>query len=102
MPWFIKTERFTPQTLKLTSQERRLFLEKHKAWVAKLNATGIKICSGYLADQNKLPGGGGLLILEAESYEDAIALIEKDPMIMNNLVSWEIQEWIPCFGELMN
>ena len=41
------------------------------------------------------PGGGGLLIIEADSFKVAKSIIEKDPMILNGLVKWKLQEWIP-------
>ena len=39
-------------------------------------AHGRKISSGYLVDKNKIPGGGGVLIFEADSYEEAMKLIQ--------------------------
>tara|TARA_Y100001968_G_scaffold104654_1_gene94598 strand:+ start:11547 stop:11873 length:327 start_codon:yes stop_codon:yes gene_type:complete len=101
MSWFIKTESFTSKTLRLPSSDRRKFLAKHKEWVAKLHALGTNISSGYLVDENKKPGGGGVLIIEATSYEDAIALIKQDPMIIEDLVTWKVQEWLPVFGQLL-
>lgn len=101
MAWFIKTEKFTPKTLQLRAEDRRVFIKKHKRWVAELNALGTKIISGYLVDKDKIPGGGGVLIIEANSYEEAIALIRQDPMIAENLVVWEIHEWIPIWGKLI-
>jgi len=41
-----------------------------------------------------MPGGGGLLILEAKDYLTAKKIIENDPMIKHNLVIWNLQEWI--------
>ena len=98
MPLFIKTENFTSETLKLPLKSRSEFIEKHKSWVAELNSKGRKIISGYLVDDKKVPGGGGVLILEANSYKDAITLVKKDPMISKNLVTWEVHEWIPVIG----
>ena len=101
MPWFIKTEEFTQSTLNLTSEERLYFLEKHKLWVRELNTAGKKISSGYLVNEKRLPGGGGLLVFEANSFQDALALIKEDPMISNGLVTWNLQEWIPVSGKLL-
>ena len=41
-----------------------------------------------------MPGGGGLLILEAKDYLAAKKIIESDPMIQHDLVIWDLQEWI--------
>tara|TARA_Y100001968_G_scaffold274295_1_gene267420 strand:+ start:291 stop:599 length:309 start_codon:yes stop_codon:yes gene_type:complete len=102
MPWFIKTERFKNATLRLSKEERKIFLTRHKDWVIKLNKKGEKIISGYLVDDKQLPGGGGLLIVEATSYEEAMSLIKEDPMIVFDLVTWKIQEWVPVVGNPMN
>ncbi|WP_320663773.1 YciI family protein [Prochlorococcus sp. MIT 1223] len=94
MPWFIKTERFTQATLNLSSKKRSQFLAEHKSWIKNMQTQGKRIISGYLVNQKKEPGGGGLLVIEAESYQDAIHIIEQDPMIKNNLVKWTLQEWV--------
>ena len=95
MPIFIKTEKFKPKTLELSNNERKKFLLMHKEWVKNIIKSGNCIHSGYLTDENKIPGGGGLLIIEAKDYSTAKKIIEKDPMIENELVFWKLQEWIP-------
>ncbi len=99
MPWFIKRETFNQKAFSLESTERGKLLYKHKEWVIELKLSGIKISSGYLVNEKKKPGAGGFLILEAETYERALSIIEKDPMILNNLVNWDLHEWIPFSGE---
>ena len=42
----------------------------------------------------KKPGAGGLLIIEIETYKDALEIIKNDPMIKNNIVEWKLNEWI--------
>ena len=105
MPIFIKTEKFKDETLRLSKNERKIFLLMHKEWVENIRQSGNYIHSGYLINKNKIPGGGGLLIFEAKDYLSAQKIIEKDPMITNDLVTWELQEWIPINGsqpELLN
>ena len=94
MRCFIKTEKFTEDTLNLPKEERRGFLLKHKEWIGELKLKGIKASSGYLVNKDNKPGGGGLLILYTNSYEEAIKIVREDPMIKNNLVTWELNEWI--------
>ena len=94
MPIFIKTEKFKKETLELSNVQRKSFLTRHKKWVKEIRLSGHYIYSGYLINQNKLPGGGGLLILEAKDYLTAKKIIENDPMIKNELVIWDLQEWI--------
>tara|TARA_Y100001968_G_scaffold134515_1_gene122704 strand:+ start:2382 stop:2708 length:327 start_codon:yes stop_codon:yes gene_type:complete len=95
MPIFIKTEKFKDKTLRLSFDQRKKFLLMHKKWVTKISQTGQYIYSGYLINEEKKPGGGGLLIVEAKDYLTAKKIIENDPMITNELVIWELQELIP-------
>ena len=98
MPIFIKTEKFKDKTLKLSNSERKKFLLMHKKWVKDIANLGHYILSGYLINEKKMPGGGGLLILEAKDYLTAKKIIVNDPMIKNNLVIWDLQEWISIDG----
>ncbi len=102
MPFFIKTEKFTKETMSLKPKERKQYLNEHKDWVQKLRNSGENISSGYLINQKKQTGGGGLLILESKSFEQANRIILKDPMIKNDLVIWEINEWISVDGNLLD
>ena len=94
MPIFIKTEKFKNTTFNLSNIERKKFLSMHKEWVKETAKAGHYIHSGYLINEKKMPGGGGLLILEAKDYLTAKKIIENDPMIKNDLVCWDLQEWI--------
>ena len=95
MPIFIKTEKFTEKTLKLSPKDRKAFLLMHKKWVEKIKNSGEIISSGYLVNEERSPGGGGLIVFEAKDYSSAKNLISNDPMILNQLVVWDLQEWIP-------
>ncbi len=98
MPIFIKTENFKDKTLKLSNSERKEFLLMHKEWVKDIANSGHYIHSGYLIDEKKRPGGGGLLILEAKDFLTAKKIVENDPMIKYELVSWDLQEWVSIDG----
>ena len=52
-------------------------------------------------DELKQPGAGGLLILEIETYQDALEIIKKDTMIKNDLVEWKLNEWIDISKEVI-
>ena len=99
MPWFIKTETFTPETVALPLEQRRPHLDAHRTWVNQQAQAGRRIRSGCLVDEQRRPGGGGLLIFEAESYAEARAWVLTDPMIRAGLVRWQLQEWIPVSGD---
>ena len=102
MPIFIKTEKFKDKTIELSNIERKKFLLMHKEWVKNISESGHYIHSGYLINEQKMPGGGGLLILEAKDYLTAKKIIENDPMIKHELVIWDLQEWIPIVGNQPN
>ena len=99
MSWYIKRESFKTKTLNLDHSKRKIIIDKHKEWVIELKKSGINIYSGYLVDKKGLPGGGGLMILEANSFKEAELLIEQDPMITNGLVRWKIEKWVPISQE---
>ena len=99
MPWFIKHETFTADTAALPMVRRRPHLEAHRAWVERETTSGRRIRSGFLVDEQRRPGGGGLLIFEAETYTEALAWVQQDPMIQADLVHWTLQEWIPVSGD---
>ena len=99
MAWFIKHETFTAETADLPLEQRRPHLEAHRAWVEQEVKAGRRIRSGFLVDERRSPGGGGLLIVEAETYAEALAWVSQDPMIQAGLVDWTLQEWIPVSGD---
>jgi hypothetical protein len=96
MPWFLKHETFRQPYAVM-----RPHLEAHKAWVAELRGRGVRVSSGYLVDGQGQPGGGGLLLLEASSYDEAEALVHRDPMVISGGVDWWLQQWRPAVGELV-
>ena len=98
MPIFIKIEKFKDKTLNLSNSERGKFLLMHKKWVKDITNSGHNIHSGYLTNEKKMPGGGGLLFLEAKDYLTAKKIIENDPMIKHELVIWDLHEWISIDG----
>ncbi len=99
MPLYIKTEKITQDTLNMFHKDRSKYIIKHKQWVESLVKNGRNIFSGYLTTQEGNPGEGGILLIEANNFEEAKFLIMQDPMIKNNLVTWKLNQWIPVSGE---
>lgn len=95
MPWFIKRE-----TFRRPYAELRPHLRAHRAWVEELRERGVRISSGYLVDGDGQPGGGGLLLLEAEDFASAEVLIRQDPVVASGLVDWTLHQWIGAVGDL--
>tara|TARA_B100000073_G_scaffold132800_2_gene108782 strand:- start:4649 stop:4954 length:306 start_codon:yes stop_codon:yes gene_type:complete len=93
MAFFIKTEIIKKEYLRDFDTKREV-IQSHINWVIDLKSQGFNIKSGFLVDNLKRPGGGGFLILESNSYADAIKILKNDPMITHDLVNWEIHQWI--------
>ncbi|MBM5827218.1 MAG: hypothetical protein FJ050_04065, partial [Cyanobacteria bacterium M_surface_7_m2_040] len=100
MPWFVKTETFTEAFRSLAGAERSAHLQAHRAWAAGLSAAGRPMASGFLVDEQQRPGGGGLLLVEATSYCEALEMIQQDPLIAGGWVDWQLHEWIAAAGDL--
>ena len=93
MPFFVKTEIIKIEYL-INNDLKRKIINEHIDWVKKLKKEGINIKSGFLVDELKRPGAGGLLMLEMNNYENALKIIKNDPMIKNDLVEWKLNEWV--------
>ena len=93
MPFFVKTEIIKKEYL-LSNDLKRKIIKEHIDWIKKLKKEGINIKSGFLVDELKRPGDGGLLILEMNDYENALKIIKNDPMVRNDLVEWKLNEWV--------
>ena len=93
MPFFVKTEIIKKEYL-INHDLKQKIINEHIDWIKKLKKEGINIKSGFLVDELKRPGEGGLLILEMNNYKNALKIIKNDPMIKNDLVEWKLNEWI--------
>ena len=93
MPIFVKTEIIKKEYL-IKNDLKRKIIKEHFDWIKKLKKEGINIKSGFLVDELRRPGAGGLLILEMNSYKNALKIIKNDPMIKNDLVEWKLNEWV--------
>lgn len=83
MPWFVKIEEGIVDK-PIFDQ----FVPAHKAYVINLIAKGHRAKSGYWAAR-----GGGMLLFEAESLQEAEAIVAQDPLVQNNCVKYKLHEW---------
>ncbi|AUT03142.1 hypothetical protein CLI64_23540 [Nostoc sp. CENA543] len=83
MPWFVKIEE--GKVDKTTFDQ---YVPAHKAYVQELIAQGHKAKTGYWA---KL--GGGMLLFEATSMEEAEKIVARDPLVNNGCVNYKLYEW---------
>ena len=93
--WFCKTEQFSKPFPVVKPH-----LEAHKKWVEELRRQGYSITSGYRVDSEGKPGGGGLMFLAAANYEEALSIVQQDPLIVNDCVDWQLNGWIGQVGDV--
>jgi uncharacterized protein YciI len=83
MPWFVKIEEGI-----VDKSEFDQHVPAHKAYVQDLIAKGHKAKSGYWAAR-----GGGMLLFEASSMDEARDIVERDPLVQNHCVKYILHEW---------
>ena len=93
MPIFVKTEIIKKEFI-TDNKLKKKFVDKHILWIKKLKKAGVNIKSGFLVNEIKEPGAGGLLTLEVKTYQEALKIIKEDRMIKNKIVNWKLSEWI--------
>ena len=98
MPIFVKTEIIKKEFIGKNKFKKKI-VDKHILWIKKLKKAGVNIKSGFLINEIKEPGAGGLLIIEVKTYKDALNIVLEDPMIKNKIVDWKLSEWIDISGE---
>ena len=98
MPIFIKTEIIKKEFIS-NSKLKKKFIDKHILWIKDLKKAGVNIKSGFLVNEIKEPGAGGILIIEEKNYKDALNIVMEDPMIKNKIVDWKLSEWIDISTE---
>lgn len=83
MPWFVKIEKGIV--------EKPLFdqhVPAHVAYVRDLVAKGHRARTGYWAER-----GGGMLLFQAASLDEAQAIVAQDPLVQHGCVRYELHEW---------
>ena len=101
MKWFVKTEMFCKPFPVVQPH-----LEAHRIWVKELRlreATGnggAIITSGYRLGPDGKPGGGGLMFFRAQDRTAAEALVKQDPLVVNECVNYQLNEWVAEVGEI--
>ena len=93
MPIFVKTEIIKNEFI-TDNKLKKKFVDKHILWIKKLKKAGVNIKSGFLVNEFKKPGAGGLLTLDVKTYQEALKIVKEDPMIKNKIVDWKLSEWI--------
>ena len=101
MKWFVKTEVFCEPFPVVKPH-----LEAHRTWVKELRSLeaagngGATITSGYRLGADGKPGGGGLMFFRAQDRTAAEALVKNDPLVVNECVNYQLNEWVAEVGEI--
>ncbi len=61
----------------------------HIDWIKKMLTEGIVLQAGKWGEKS------GITIVEADSIEEAISIVKRDPLISSGLVTYEIGEFLP-------
>lgn len=83
MPWFVKIEE---GIVDKPTFDR--YVPAHKAFVQTLIAQGHQARSGYWGCF-----GGGMLLFQAASMDEAVAIVAQDPLVLNGCVDYKLYEW---------
>lgn len=83
MPWFVKIEQ---GLVDKPTFDR--YVPAHKAYVQDLIAKGHQAQTGYWAQR-----GGGMMLFQAASMEEAQAIVAEDPLVKNGCVTYKLYEW---------
>jgi len=98
MPIFVKTELIKKEFI-TDNKLKKKFVNEHILWIKELKKAGVNVKSGFLVNEIKEPGAGGLLIIEVKTYLEALKIVKEDPMIKNKIVDWKLSEWIDISAE---
>lgn len=60
----------------------------HRSFLQSLREQELLVTAGGFGDQT-----GGAYILQANTLEDAVQIVERDPMYMENHCKYQIKEW---------
>lgn len=89
MPWFVKIEEGIVD--KPTFDQ---YVPDHLAFVQDLIDKGHHAQTGYWQQK-----GGGMLLFEASSMEEATAIVAQDPLVINACVHYKLYEWHVVLGD---
>ena len=83
-----------------TPEKLKPLLPAHLEYMISLEKRGVLFASGPLSDGNGPPTGAGLTVLRVNGIDEARALAEADPFVVNGLRRYELKEWTIMEGTL--
>ena len=68
-------------------------LPEHFEYLSDLEKAGVLFCSGpFLEDGGTMPGSG-MIIVRADSHEEAVSRAKQDPLYKAGMRSFEVKTW---------
>ena len=83
MPTFVKIEKGIVNKVIFDR-----YVSAHKSYVRQLIVKGHKAKTGYWREL-----GGGMLVFDADSLQEAQKIVAQDPLVVYNCVDYELHEW---------
>ena len=81
-------------------EKLKALLPAHLEYMISLEKRGVLFASGPLSDGKGPPSGAGLTILRVTGIDEARAMAEADPFVLNGLRTFELKEWTIMEGTL--
>ncbi len=75
-------------------------LSEHLDYQIRLEREGILFGAGPIFNEGEDVPLGGMIILRADSIDEARAIVEQDPLHINGLRTFKIQKWIMNEGSI--
>ena len=75
-------------------------LPAHLEYMIDLEKRGLVFASGPFSDNEGNPRGNGMTILRATNVDEARAIAEADPFVVNRLRTFEVREWTLMEGSV--
>lgn len=100
---FLRKKLFVMLRAPLKSELAKIHFKDHLNWVIAMEKTGQVFCSGPFVDSQVTkakPGSpaGGMTIVRASTIDEAIDCVNQDPYVINEVVSFEMKEWLLMEG----
>lgn len=79
------------------------FFTEHLQWVIDSENRGEIFASGPFVANGRTPGkpgspAGGMTMIRASTFDDAKVIADTDPYIVNDVVKYELKEWLLMEG----
>ena len=96
----LRKELFIVTTTPARGPGIRELLPEHLDYQIRLEREGVLFGAGPIFDEGEEVPLGGMIILRADSIDEARAIVEQDPLHINGHRTYKIQKWIMNEGTI--